>query len=104
LNWVPSGAIAAERLRAGRGKLHEEADFEFSYAGRSLSFRESTFAIGPGELLDDDRLAAAAIDAPHGVKQKNLEIPQPLTGLNERPNHPQIPRTRQKEEADIASG
>src|ERR1039457_2543824 len=26
-------------------------------------FGESTFAIGPGDLLDDDRLAVAAIDA-----------------------------------------
>jgi hypothetical protein len=30
----------------------------------------------PGDLLDDDRLAAAAIDAPHGVKQKNQKSPE----------------------------
>jgi hypothetical protein len=41
-----------------------------------VGFGESTFAIGPGDLLDDDRLAAAAIDAPHGVKQKNQKSPE----------------------------
>ena len=41
-----------------------------------VGFGESTFAIGPGDLLDNDRLAAAAIDAPHGVKQKNQKSPE----------------------------
>ena len=41
-----------------------------------VGFGESTFAIAPGDLLDDDRLAAAAIDAPHGVKQKNQKSPE----------------------------
>ena len=41
-----------------------------------IGFGESTFAIGPGNLFDDDRLAAAAIDAPHGVKQKNQKSPE----------------------------
>ena len=41
-----------------------------------VGFGESTFAIGPGDLLDDDHLAAAAIDAPHGVKQKNQKSPE----------------------------
>src|ERR1700693_4949329 len=34
------------------------------------------FAISPRGLLDDDGLAAAAIDAPHGVKQKNQKSPE----------------------------
>ena len=41
-----------------------------------VGFGESAFAIAPGDLLDDDRLAAAAIDAPHGVKQKNQKSPE----------------------------
>jgi hypothetical protein len=41
-----------------------------------VGFGESTFAIGPGNLLDDDRLAATAIDAPHAVKQKNHKSPE----------------------------
>src|SRR5712691_9943321 len=41
-----------------------------------VGFGESTFAIGPGDLLNDHRLAAAAIDAPHGVKQKNQKSPE----------------------------
>jgi len=43
---------------------------------KHVGFGERTFAIGPGDLLDDDRLAAAAIDAPHGVKQKNQKSPE----------------------------
>jgi len=30
----------------------------------------------PRHFLDDDRLATAAIDAPHRVKQKNQESPE----------------------------
>ncbi len=41
-----------------------------------VGFGESAFAIAPGDFLDDDRLAAAAIDAPHGVKQKNQKSPE----------------------------
>jgi len=41
-----------------------------------VGFGECTFAIGPRDLLDDDRLAAAAIDAPHGVKQKHQKSPE----------------------------
>jgi hypothetical protein len=33
------------------------------------------FAIGPGDLLDHDGLAAAALDAPHGIQQKDQQAP-----------------------------
>src|SRR5258708_6824228 len=41
-----------------------------------VGFGETAFAIGPRNLFDHDRLAAAAIDAPHGVKQKNQKSPE----------------------------
>ena len=52
-------------------------------AGREqhVGFGESTFAIGPGNLLDDDGGAATAIDAPHTVKQKKQKSPE---GINSK--------------------
>ena len=41
-----------------------------------VGFGQSALAVAPGNFLDDDRLAAAAIDAPHGVKQKNQKAPE----------------------------
>jgi hypothetical protein len=32
--------------------------------------------MAPGNFLDKDRLAAAAIDSPHGVEQKNQKSPE----------------------------
>src|SRR2546426_2297315 len=37
---------------------------------------QRTLSLAPRHLLDDDRLAVAAIDAPHGVKQKNQKAPE----------------------------
>src|SRR5258708_12730425 len=37
---------------------------------------QSAFPIAPGNLLDDDRPAARAIDAPHRVKKKNQKAPE----------------------------
>ena len=37
---------------------------------------QRTLSIAPRHFLDDDRLAVAAIDAPHGVKQKNQKSPE----------------------------
>jgi hypothetical protein len=33
-------------------------------------------SVGPRNLLHDDRFAAAAIDPPHGVEQKNQKSPE----------------------------
>ena len=41
-----------------------------------VGFGERTLAVGPGDFLHDDRLAAAALDAPHGVQQKNQKSPE----------------------------
>lgn len=37
---------------------------------------QRALTVGPRNLLDDDRIAAAAIDTPHGVKQKNQKSPE----------------------------
>ena len=37
---------------------------------------QRTLSIAPRHFLDDDGLATAAIDAPHGVQQKNQESPE----------------------------
>jgi hypothetical protein len=41
-----------------------------------VRFGKSAFAITPRDLFDDNRVAAPAIDAPHGVQQKNQEAPE----------------------------
>jgi hypothetical protein len=41
-----------------------------------VGFGQSAFAVAPRNFLDDDRLAAATIDAPHGVQQKNQKAPE----------------------------
>jgi len=38
-------------------------------------------AVAPRNFLDDDRLTAAAIDAPHGIEQKNQEAQK---GMNSK--------------------
>ena len=37
---------------------------------------QGTLAIAPGHFLDDHRLTTAAIDATHGIKQKNQKAPK----------------------------
>ena len=37
---------------------------------------QSALAVAPRNLLDDDGLAAAAIDAPHGVQQEDQKAPE----------------------------
>src|SRR6266496_1757247 len=37
---------------------------------------QGTLAVAPGHFLDDDRLTTAAIDATHGIKQKNQKAPK----------------------------
>lgn len=37
---------------------------------------QSVLAVAPGDLFDDDGVAAAAIDAPHGVQQEDEESPK----------------------------
>jgi hypothetical protein len=37
---------------------------------------QGPLAVAPGNFLDEDRLAAAAIDASHGVEQKNRKPPE----------------------------
>src|SRR5216683_2151636 len=37
---------------------------------------QGTLAVAPRNFLDEDRLAAAAINAPHGVEQKNQKSPE----------------------------
>lgn len=37
---------------------------------------QGTLAIAPGHFLDDDGLTTAAIDATHGIKQKNQKAPK----------------------------
>jgi hypothetical protein len=37
---------------------------------------QGTLTVAPGNFLDKDRLAAAAIDAPHGVEQKDQKSPE----------------------------
>ena len=41
-----------------------------------VGFGQRAFAVAPGDFLDDDSAAAAAIDAPHGVQQEDEEIPR----------------------------
>src|ERR1700686_4317900 len=47
-------------------------------AGQKQHIRagQGTLAIAPGHFLDHDRLTTAAIDATHGVKQKNQKAPK----------------------------
>ena len=37
---------------------------------------QRALAIAPRNLLDDNRLTAGAIDAPHGIQQKNQKAPK----------------------------
>ena len=41
-----------------------------------VGFGQGALAVAPRNFLDDDRLAAAAIDAPHRVQQKNQKSPE----------------------------
>ena len=41
-----------------------------------IGIGQGTLAIAPGHFLDDDCLTTAAIDAPHGIKQKNQKAPK----------------------------
>src|ERR1700722_3379502 len=41
-----------------------------------ISVGQGTLAIAPGHFLDDDCLTTAAIDATHGIKQKNQKAPK----------------------------
>src|SRR5437764_12970004 len=41
-----------------------------------LGVGQATLAIAPAHCLDDDRLTTAAIDATHGIKQKNQKTPK----------------------------
>src|SRR5579871_5019763 len=41
-----------------------------------IGIRQGTLAIAPRHLLDDDSLTTAAIDATHGIKQKNQKAPK----------------------------
>src|SRR3954462_12002934 len=41
-----------------------------------VGFGKSAFAVTPRNFFNDDSLAAAAIDAPHGVQQEDQESPQ----------------------------
>ena len=63
------------RHAASRGNAQEQSACP---AGQKqhVGFGESTLAIGPGNLLDNDRLAEAAFDASHGVKQKDQKSPE----------------------------
>src|ERR1039457_5987975 len=52
-----------------------------------IGVSQGTLAIAPGHFLDHDRLTAAAIDATHGIKQKNHKAPKRKereTALGER--------------------
>jgi len=63
------------RHAASRGNAQEQSACP---AGQKqhVGFGESSFAIAPRNLFDDDRLAATTIDAPHGVEQKNQKSPE----------------------------
>src|SRR5262245_2416987 len=41
-----------------------------------IGIGQGTLAIAPGHFLDDDCLTTAAIDAAHGIKQKNQKAPE----------------------------
>src|SRR5689334_22071513 len=41
-----------------------------------IGIGQGTLAIAPGHFLDDDCLTTAAIDATHGIKQKNQKTPK----------------------------
>src|SRR5690349_21106099 len=41
-----------------------------------IGIGQGTLAIAPGDFLDDDCLTAAAIDATHGIEQKNQKAPK----------------------------
>jgi hypothetical protein len=41
-----------------------------------IGIGQGTLAIAPGHLLDDDCLTTAAIDATHGIKQKDQKAPK----------------------------
>src|SRR5438270_12991352 len=41
-----------------------------------IGVSQGTLAIAPGHFLDDHRLTTAAIDATHGIKQKNQKAPK----------------------------
>ena len=41
-----------------------------------IRFGQAAFAVSPRNLLDHDRLAATAIDAPHCIQQKNQKAPE----------------------------
>src|SRR5882757_8479624 len=41
-----------------------------------IGIGQGTLAIAPGHFLDDDCLTTAAIDATHGIKEKNQKAPK----------------------------
>ncbi len=41
-----------------------------------IGFGQRAFAVGPGNLFDDDGAAASAIDATHGIQQEDEKSPQ----------------------------
>src|SRR6266536_6342844 len=41
-----------------------------------IGIGQGTLAVAPGHFLDDDGLTTAAIDATHGIKQKNQKAPK----------------------------
>src|SRR5262245_47964435 len=50
-------------------------------ARKSIRALVSAFAVAPRDFLDGHHAAAAAIDAPHGVKQENKD---PHKGMNSK--------------------
>ena len=71
---VPRGA---ERL----GLLLPQKPARPTGQKQQLRSGKRAFAVTPGNLFDDHRLAATAIDAPHGIPQKHQK---PQKGINSK--------------------
>src|SRR5258705_7992205 len=68
-NLVPGGA---ERL----GRFFPRKPARPTGQKQHVSIGQLMLAIAPGNFFDDHGLAAAAIDAPHGVQQKDQKTPE----------------------------
>jgi len=57
----------------GRGCLFPGKPASPSSQKQHISVGQLMFAVAPRNFFNDHRFAAAAVDAPHGIKQKNQE-------------------------------
>ena len=60
----------------GRGCLFPGKPASPSSQKQHISVGQLMFAVAPRNFFNDHRFAAAAVDAPHGIKQKNQKTPE----------------------------